>query len=403
MGRAKGNGLGSIYYRSDRDVWIVQSVYYDSITNKKRKRTKSFGTKEEAQDYLRRLALQKEDKSYIENQGIPLIDVMRARVKRKLDTNLISENQFYRTEFTLKNIEKSYLAKMNIDEITPNQLQEYFNGLTTKYSNSSIKKFYEQFKQAYEYAMQKGYIAKNPLTDCIKPKSKKQDKIVRALTVEEQHLLTDYLLSQNIDEYRYRNAFLIQMYMGLRIGEVMALKNTDIDLTHNLIFVQRTITTGKNSKPVMGNTTKTYAGLREVPIPKFLKPYIIEQVEESYKHNNNMLFESKEGTLVDARIANGILKRSLRQLGIEGISTHSLRHTFGTRSVESGMRAVALQRLMGHKDVSVTLNTYTTVFNKYKESELEKLNNYYMENSFFNDELVELLEEKREDNDQNER
>jgi integrase len=116
-----------------------------------------------------------------------------------------------------------------------------------------------------------------------------------------------------------------------------------------------------------------------------------------------MLFESKEGTLVDARIANGILKRSLRQLGIEGISTHSLRHTFGTRSVESGMRAVALQRLMGHKDVSVTLNTYTTVFNKYKESELEKLNNYYMENSFFNDELVELLEEKREDNDQNER
>ena len=226
MGRAKGNGLGSIYYRSDRDVWIVQSVYYDSISNKKRKRTKSFGTKEEAQDYLRRLALQKEDKSYIENQGIPLIDVMRARVKRKLDTNIISENQFYRTEFTLKMIERSYLAKMNIDDITTDQLQEYFNGLTTKYSNSSIKKFYEQFKQAYDYAMQKGYIAKNPLTDCIKPKSKKPDKIVRALTVEEQQLFTAFLLSQNIRDFRYRNAFLIQMYMGLRIGEVMALKVT---------------------------------------------------------------------------------------------------------------------------------------------------------------------------------
>ena len=60
MGRTKGTGLGSIYYRSDRDVWIVQSIYYDSLTNKKRKRTKSFCRKEEAEDYLRRLALQKE-------------------------------------------------------------------------------------------------------------------------------------------------------------------------------------------------------------------------------------------------------------------------------------------------------------------------------------------------------
>ena len=47
------------------------------------------------------------------------------------------------------------------------------------------------------------------------------------------------------------------------------------------------------------------------------------------------------------------------------------------------MRAVALQRLMGHKDISVTLNTYTSVFNRYKESEMEKVNDYYLENNFF--------------------
>ena len=66
------------------------------------------------------------------------------------------------------------------------------------------------------------------------------------------------------------------------------------------------------------------------------------------------------------------------------ITTHSLRHTYGTRCVEAGMRAVALQRLMGHTDVSITLNTYTSVFNKYKEAELEKLNEYYIQNSMFN-------------------
>ena len=54
------------------------------------------------------------------------------------------------------------------------------------------------------------------------------------------------------------------------------------------------------------------------------------------------------------------------------------------------MRAVAVQRLLGHKDVSVTLNTYTTIFDKYKEHEIEKLNNYYMNNEIvYNENLLE--------------
>ena len=57
------------------------------------------------------------------------------------------------------------------------------------------------------------------------------------------------------------------------------------------------------------------------------------------------------------------------------------------------MRAVALQRLMGHTDVSITLNTYTSVFNKYKEAELEKVNNYYMNNEIVN--VDSLLNENR--------
>ena len=318
MSRKKGNGAGSVYYNKSRNNWTVQTYYYDSLTNEKKRKTKSFETKEEAENYLSRLALQKEDKLYIKNNGIPLIDVMKARVQRKLDMNIISQNQFYRTQHTLKVIERSYLGKTNIDEITTEQLQEYFNGLTSHYSNSSIKKLVEQFRQAFEYAMRKGYLSKNPLDDFIKPKSKKSDRIVRALTVEEQQAFTNYLLSKNIQDFRYRNAFLIQMYMGLRIGEVMALKKGDIDLEHNVMHVQRTITVGKNSKAEMGNTTKTYAGIRELPIPKFIKPFIIEQLGECKKHHDNLLFESKEGTLVDGRIVNSILKKTLKnELGID--------------------------------------------------------------------------------------
>lgn len=383
MPRKKGTSNGSVYFDKSKQKWIAQIYYLDSLTNARKKKTKNFNTEEEAKKYIDVSNYQKEDVNYIKNRGISLIDLMRARVKRKLDTNIISENQYYRTEQTLNVIEKSYLAQINIEDINTEQIQTYFNGLTDHYSNSSIKKFHEQFKQAFDYAEKKGYLVKNPMTDFIKPKSRKKDKIVRALTIEEQQLFTEYLLKQNIEDFRYRNVFLIQMYMGLRIGEALALRKGDIDLKNNLMHVNRTITTGKNSKPVMGDSTKTYAGIRELPIPKYLLPYIVEQLRKSNNNKDNLLFVSKEGTLVDGRIANNILKKALSSLGINGISTHSLRHTYGTRNVEAGMRAVALQRLMGHKDISVTLNTYTSVFNRYKESEMEKVNDYYLENNFF--------------------
>ena len=383
MPRKKGTSDGSVYFDKSKQKWIAQIYYLDSLTNARKKKTKNFNTEEEAKKYIDVSNYQKEDVNYIKNRGISLIDLMKARVKRKLDTNLISENQYYRTEQTLNVIEKSYLAQMNIEDINTEQIQTYFNGLTDHYSNSSIKKFHEQFKQAFDYAEKKGYLVKNPMTDFIKPKSRKKDKIVRALTIEEQQLFTEYLLKQNIEDFRYRNVLLIQMYMGLRIGEALALRKSDIDLKNNLMHVKRTITTGKNSKPVMGDSTKTYAGIRELPIPKYLIPYIVEQLRESNNNKDNLLFVSKEGTLVDGRIANNILKKALSSLGINGISTHSLRHTYGTRNVEAGMRAVALQRLIGHKDISVTLNTYTSVFNRYKESEMEKVNDYYLENNFF--------------------
>ena len=183
------------------------------------------------------------------------------------------------------------------------------------------------------------------------------------------------------------------MYCGLRIGETLALRDTDIDLQRNLLSVSKTITTDKDGKAIMGNSTKTYAGIREIPIPEYIRDCLMEQMEIAKENRDRQLFLSSNGRYIDGRNANRILKKRLKEIGIEGFSTHSLRHTYGTRCVEAGMRAVALQRLMGHTDVSVTLNTYTSVFNKYKESELQKVNDYYLNNQIFSP--SNLLEENK--------
>lgn len=239
----------------------------------------------------------------------------------------------------------------------------------------------------------------NPMINVIKPKSLKDNKIVRALTVEEQQNFTNYLLNKTIDDCKYKNVFLIQMYMGLRVGETLALTIHDIDLKNKRLNVHRTLTTDENNAIIMGNKTKTYAGKRILPIPDFLYPYIIEQMKKAESQNNNeekLLFKPINQKYTRRTNVNSELQRILKsQFEITGISTHSLRHSYGTRCVESGMAPVVVQRLMGHTDITVTLNTYTSVFDKFKEAELDKVNKYYLnENLISTSENLLLNNEK---------
>ncbi len=237
---------------------------------------------------------------------------------------------------------------------------------------------------------------RNQMTNVIKPKSIKEDKVVRAFTVEEQQQFTDYLLSKDLKHCKYRNVFLIQMYMGLRAGETLALTTHDIDLKNKKMNIHRTLTTDENYKAIMGNTTKTYAGKRLLPIPDFLIPYIAEQMQVANSQENNnekLLFKPNNSKYAKRGNVNSELQRILeKQFNITDISTHSLRHTYGTRCVESGMSPVVVQKLMGHKDVSITLNTYTSVFDKFKENEIDKVNNYYINENLMSNNKYKLLD-----------
>ena len=76
-----------------------------------------------------------------------------------------------------------------------------------------------------------------------------------------------------------------------------------------------------------------------------------------------------------------ILKQLLKEKGLnEDISPHTLRHTFATRCIESGMPAEVVQKKLGHHDVEITINTYTDIFNKYESEHTNNYLNYLREN-----------------------
>ena len=377
MSRNQG---ASLFYRKDRNTWIVQ-YYIKDINNKKKSRKKSFKEKAEAESFLEEFMYKKDNKKFIKNNGITLKTIIVSNTKKKMESDIISEGQFMRINKTLKQMPED-LLNTNIEEITEEDLQNYLNTLKN-YSNSSIKKFYELLSQAFRSAFERDYIMLNPMKNVIRPKSNKRDKKVRALTIEEQEIFTDFLIKQDIKNTPYKNVFLIQMFTGMRIGEVLALKITDIDLAHNIINVEHTISVDAEEKTIMKDTPKSFNGMREIPLTIYLKPYIIEQmnIAKINNHKENLLFVNRNGGYVDHRIANRILKKILiNEFNIKDISTHSLRHTFGTRCAECDIKEVAIQRIMGHSSINATLDNYVDVSEKLKESELEKVYSYFKEN-----------------------
>ena len=388
MSRNQG---ASLFYRKDRNTWIVQ-YYIKDINNKKKSRKKSFKEKAEAESFLEEFMYKKDNKKFIKNNGITLKTIIVSNTKKKMESDIISEGQFMRINKTLKQMPED-LLNTNIEEISEEDLQNYLNTLKN-YSNSSIKKFYELLSQAFRSAFERDYIMLNPMKNVIRPKSNKRDKKVRALTIEEQEIFTDFLIKQDIKNTPYKNVFLIQMFTGMRIGEVLALKITDIDLAHNIINVERTISKNKNSKVILGKTTKTYAGTRQLPIPKFLRGYIMEQMKivKQSGYNVKLLFRNSLGNIANPAQVNTAFKETIKNLGFTDVTSHTLRHTFATRCIEGGMKPVVLQRLMGHTNIQITLNTYTSVFNKYKESEITKVNNYYLDNNIISNAQKEICD-----------
>lgn len=377
----RGNGEGTIFEDKKNKRWIGQYVLGTSEEGKVIRKSLYGKTQKDVLNKLNEIKYKMNNDMYIEKNGIELVKIMEDIREEKFISNTISGGQYARLKWTINKIKNSKLGDMKIQDITKDDIQDFLNSIKDL-SDSYIKKIYEQFVQAYHRAEIKKYITYNPMNEVIKPKSHKETKIVEALDINIQKAFTSYLSKKQISEEPYKNIFLIQMYMGLRIGEVLALSKENIDLKNKLLYVKRTLTNDKEFSIILGNKTKTYAGNRTLPIPEFLVPVFEEQLKYANENLHNLIFTSNDNYIRTSEV-NKELKRIFKEelkADATNISSHCLRHTYGTRCIEAGMTAVVLQRLMGHKDVTVTLNTYTSVFNKFKEAELEKVNQYLNEN-----------------------
>ena len=214
------------------------------------------------------------------------------------------------------------------------------------------------------------YLAGIPLLKC--PAEKTKRKAVGTFSRAEQAMLLDCIY-RRMD--KFMAAVLLCLYAGLRLGELCALRWTDIDFEDRTLTVNRTVqriaVPDRMTKTSLLETApKSESSRRTIPLTLELLR-ILSRLEGE----NPYVFGGEKP--LDPRTMQYRFQKILSEVGIDGRTFHTLRHTFATNCVENGMDVKALSELLGHSDVKITLNRYVHPTMDSKRKQIGALSDFY--------------------------
>ena len=375
--RKKDYGSGSFRKRGSKYEYRVSYSDNNGIT-----RSKSFSGRTQRECYKRAedFFIELERQKLGTDKGNTISAILRTKYQADFEMNFIAEQGYNRNLEFLRILEDSPVSHIPIYDVTVDDLESYMKSIIN-YSNSVIEKLHLQIKQAFKEGVRRGFITDNimEIHEIRRPKSNKPTKKVRGLTEEEQKLFTEALENYPIPKHgqNYKRQLLIELYTGMRMGEINALAPEDIDFNRSLIHVHKTVSTGLNNRSFISDTTKTDAGNRYVPINNLVKSILEESVGDMKSNPEGLIFYNhRRGSIINTSQVNSYFNRVAEKAGIDITGQHSLRHTFATRCIEAGITPVVLKTWLGHTDIHVTLDTYSDVFDRLNHKSISQFEGY---------------------------
>ena len=370
-------GEGSIFYSNVKKKWMAQINVGKDENGKPKRHSFTGNTPEEVAAKLQQVKYEIYTGDFIDVSHITFDQLAHQVIEDKLNMNEYQQQTYFRDIETLKMC--GMISDVPIQQIDYNMLKQFMLS-KINYSQSTIDKIYNQLRQTSKEAVRRNIIKDNPMDELKKPKSKKAERKVRALSTEEQAKLVDILLTD--ESIKYVPQMLISMFTGMRMGEVNALTINDINTKFNFINVDKTITRKEHGRAFVNTSPKTAKGNRQIPINTMVKP-IIDQVLSGYvPTTDNMLFHTSRNSIVTTNQVSMEYQRVIDKYNvldktIKGdVTLHSLRHTYATRCIECGMPPKVLQTLLGHTDIRITLDTYSDVFENFQSENVAKVDSY---------------------------
>lgn len=261
-------------------------------------------------------------------------------------------------EFAAEKLAK-FIGGVRVGEATPPRIDAAIRSMRTAHGATMARQSKTILKGALQLAVMAGVLGSNPVRDVTTIKSKSKPKGAVALTPEQ---LRDLLERLRAHDYCQRNDLVdpITLFIatGQRRSELLGELWTDFDEDTGTIAVTGKIVRAKGKGLVRIEDTKSDAGQRTLPLPRFAIDMLRERRNLPFLGQQDVIFPSSVGTLRDPNNFGKQWRKVRDQLGAAGVTTHSFRKTIATLIDQDGMSARIASDQLGHSQISMTTDRY---------------------------------------------
>jgi len=290
----------------------------------------------------------------IEKEFQEFLDYMKAErnASNATITNYTTDFKIF-LDFLIKNN-----MPTNTNELDTPHMRKYTAFLKTekKYANATIRRKINSLKSFFNFLVSQDYIIKNPMRAITAPK---KEKTLPKFFTEEQIKLLFQVAKESKEDFALRDYMFIKLIAntGMRRSEAINLNFDDIDF-------------GKNTIKIRGKGKRE----RIVPINKDFSDELFMYFQSRLPLKNKAVFINQAGNRINAAKAQKIFVNLLKKCGLDGqgLTIHSLRHSYATILVNKGSDIVQVQKLLGHSDINTT-TVYTHISTENLREDVARL------------------------------
>ena len=364
---------GQLIHRG-KNKWLVR-VYLgcDEFGKRKYHNKTVNGIKKEAQAYLNKVLTEKDTGTFIEPSKEILSKYLehwlQTTAKQRVREKTFSSYQSLIHRYVIPTLGNSKLAKL-----TPLQIQELYNSLLEKgLSSRTVRYTHSVLRNALEQAVKWSMLYRNPADLVDLPKLQKQE--MKSFPPEEASKFMSAIIYS-----KWKAAFSLLISSGMRPGEVLGLKWSDVNFDEGKVYILRTLS--RSSEGWKFEEPKTSKSRRTIPLPpsviKDLKEHKKEQAAEKLEAenytDNGLIFACQNGEpLHERNLVRRHFKPLLEKAGLPNIRLYDLRHTCATLLLTAGENPKVVSERLGHASVILTLDTYSHVLPDMQQGAADKL------------------------------
>jgi integrase len=355
-------------YKSSWTIVIERDKYGPG----RRRITKNVrGTKKQAERIMYEMMAQIQSDTYIEPCKMSLGEYLEEWFKSHGPNLAPSTHDSYRMILDRHLIPN--LGEIPLSQLEPMQIQAYYGKALEKLSARTVRYHHTVLRQALKQAVKWRRIVSNPADATTPPRARRPQ--VRALSPNEVGRLL-----KTAKNTPYYALIYTALFTGLRRGELLALKWSNVDLSKRAITVRESVI--RLQGEFVFRQTKTEKGRRQVLLPQRLIPILKNQRKEYLRRrlnigqpyrDKNLVFCGKYGDPLDPTEVSHQFASIAKKAGFEGLRFHDLRHTHATLLLSQGCHPKVVQERLGHENITTTLDTYSHVLPTMQEAAADGL------------------------------